>query len=190
MNSFSGNYLAEAREVIAHIDVASVEALATSLSAVKQRGGRLFVLGVGGSAAHASHAANDFRKQCGLEAYAPTDNVAELTARTNDDGWGSVFADWLKVSRIAAADALLILSVGGGDRDRGVSVNIVNAIDAALAAGATVTGIVGRDSGYTAKAATAVVVIPPVYAERAGQHTIGLMAVVWKAVVAHPLLSK
>ena len=143
---------------------------------------------VGGSAGHASHAVNDFRKICGFEAYAPTDNVSELTARTNDEGWETVFEAWLKGSRIGAADALLIFSVGGGDREKNVSANLTRAIDTAKAIGASVFGIVGRDGGYTAKNATACVVVPPLFNDRITPHTEGLAAVIWHLLVSHPAL--
>lgn len=190
MKGFASAYLDEARELIAGIDPDSVERLAETLAEVRRTNGRLFVLGVGGAAAHASHAVNDFRKQCGFEAYAPTDNVAELTARTNDDGWESVFVEWLKGSRLRREDALMILSVGGGDSEKRVSVNVIKAIELAQTVGATVTGIVGRDSGYTALHAKVVVVVPPLFPSRAGHHTIGLMPVVWKSIVAHPVLAR
>ena len=188
MSSFSESFLYESIEIIQRLDVAALEALAVGLRSVRDRGGRLFVLGVGGSAGHASHAVNDFRKLCGIEAYAPTDNVSELTARTNDDGWETSFVGWLKVSRIRSDDALLVLSVGGGDSTRNVSANIVKAIDLAGEVGAEVYGIVGRDGGHTARHATACVVIPPVVAERVTPHTEGLAAVVWHLIVSHPVL--
>ena len=143
------------------LDSDAIEKCAEGLAAVRARGGRLFVLGVGGSAAHASHAVNDFRKICGIEAYAPTDNVAELTARVNDDGWDTVFTEWLQASRLSAIDGVLVFSVGGGDEDRGVSVNLVRALELAVAEGASVFGIVGRNGGYTCKVADACVIIPP-----------------------------
>lgn len=148
----------------------------------------MFILGVGGSAGHAGHAVNDFRKICGVEAYAPTDNVSELTARTNDEGWDTVFSEWLKVSRFSGRDGLLIFSVGGGDAVRNVSPNLVKAIDLAREVGAAICGVVGRDGGYTAKSSEAVVVIPPMYPERVTPHTEGLCAVVWHLLVSHPFL--
>jgi len=186
MNGFAEQFLAEVVEIIHDIDVATVEHCATGLAELRQRGGRLFVLGVGGSAAHASHAVNDLRKICGFEAYAPTDNIAELTARINDDGWDNVFAEWLRGSRLSAADGLLVFSVGGGDEDRRVSVNLIRALDLARDRGASIWGIVGRDGGYTAKAAAACVIIPPLFADRITPHTEGLCAVVWHLLVSHP----
>src|SRR5438046_4483363 len=158
--TFSEQFLAEAAEVMKQLDTAAVERMATALAECRAAGGRLFILGVGGSAANASHAVNDFRKICGLECYAPTDNVAELTARTNDDGWATVLAEWLKGSRLAAKDALLIFSVGGGNLEKNVSPNLVSAIQLAQQVGASILGIVGRDGGYTAQKATACVIIP------------------------------
>src|SRR5947208_12766406 len=149
--TFSSQFIQETVDILAQVDAGAIEAVASGLANVRQKGGRLFILGVGGSAGHASHAVNDFRKICGFEAYAPTDNVSELTARTNDEGWETVFEAWLKGSRIRTADALLIFSVGGGDREKNVSANLTRAIDTAKAVGASVFGIVGRDSGYTAK---------------------------------------
>jgi len=186
MNGFAEQFLAEVVEIIHDIDVATVEHCASGLAELRQRGGRLFVLGVGGSAAHASHAVNDLRKICGFEAYAPTDNIAELTARINDDGWDNVFAEWLRGSRLSAADGLLVFSVGGGDEDRRVSVNLIRALDLARDRGASIWGIVGRDGGYTAKAADACVIIPPLFADRITPHTEGLCAVVWHLLVSHP----
>lgn len=190
MASFSSAYLDQTRRVIDALDPDAIEALAAVLVTVRQRGGRLFVLGVGGSAGHAGHAVNDFRKLCGFEAYAPTDNVSELTARTNDEGWDSTFAAWLETSRLRPDDGLLVLSVGGGDAARNVSANIVNALDLARSVGATVTGIVGRDGGYTASVADACVVIPPLYPDAVTPHTEGLCAVVWHLLVSHPALQR
>jgi D-sedoheptulose 7-phosphate isomerase len=190
MTSFTETYLGETQRILSALDAASIEALARDLAGVRERAGRLFVLGVGGSAGHAGHAVNDFRKLCGFEAYAPTDNVAELTARVNDDGWDSVFAAWLEGSRLSADDAVLVLSVGGGDAGRNVSPNIVRAIELAQKVGAGVHGIVGRDGGVTAAAATSCVVIPPLIAERVTPHTEGLCAVVWHLLVSHPVLQR
>jgi D-sedoheptulose 7-phosphate isomerase len=187
---FAENYLRETSEVIAAIDAAEVERMASGLAAVRDGGGRLFILGVGGSAGHAGHAVNDFRKLCGFEAYAPTDNVSELTARTNDEGWDTTFSEWLAGSRLRGEDGLLIFSVGGGDAERGVSANLVRAIDAAGEAGASVFGVVGRDGGYTARQAQACVVIPPLVEERVTPHTEGLCAVVWHLLVSHPELQR
>ena len=188
--SFTDRYFAETVDIIGQIDRGAVEATAAGLAAVRERGGRLFVLGVGGSAANASHAVNDFRKLCGIETYAPTDNVSELTARTNDEGWDTSFAAWLEVSRLGPADALLVFSVGGGDPQRNVSVNLVRALELARARGADVFGIVGRDGGYTATVATQCVVIPPLADARITPHTEGLCAVVWHLLVSHPALQQ
>jgi D-sedoheptulose 7-phosphate isomerase len=186
--SFSTQFLSETSDILAKLDTDAIEKIASGLADVRARGGRLFILGVGGSAGHASHAVNDFRKICGFEAYAPTDNVSELTARTNDEGWETVFEAWLKGSRINERDAVLIFSVGGGDKEANVSVNLVRAIDAARAAGASIYGIVGRAGGYTKAHATACVVVPPLFAERITPHTEGLAAVVWHLLVSHPVL--
>ena len=186
--TFSSQFIKETVEILAQVDAGTIEAVASGLADVRRKGGRLFILGVGGSAGHASHAVNDFRKICGFEAYAPTDNVSELTARTNDEGWETVFEAWLKGSRIGPADALLIFSVGGGDREKNVSANLTRAIDAAKAVGASVFGIVGRDGGYTKKNATACVVVPPLFADRITPHTEGLAAVIWHLLVSHPAL--
>ncbi|MGH9248664.1 MAG: SIS domain-containing protein [Acidimicrobiales bacterium] len=190
MTSFTETYLAETQRIVSGLDAASVEALAHDLAAVRERGGRLFVLGVGGSAGHAGHAVNDFRKLCGIEAYAPTDNVSELTARVNDEGWDSVFSAWLEGSRLSDEDAVLVLSVGGGDAERNVSPNIVRAIELAQKVGAGVHGIVGRHGGFTAVAANSCVVIPPLVAERITPHTEGMCAVVWHLLVSHPVLQR
>jgi D-sedoheptulose 7-phosphate isomerase len=186
--TFSTSFIKETVEILAQVDANTIEAVASGLADVRRKGGRLFILGVGGSAGHASHAVNDFRKICGFEAYAPTDNVSELTARTNDEGWETVFEAWLKGSRIGAADALLIFSVGGGDREKNVSANLTRAIDTAKAVNASVFGIVGRDGGYTKKNATACVVVPPLFGDRITPHTEGLAAVIWHLLVSHPAL--
>ena len=175
--SFTEQFLEEAAEVIRRIDRAEVEAVAVLLAGCRTAGGRLFILGVGGSAANASHAVNDFRKICGFEAYAPTDNVSELTARTNDEGWASVFESWLRVSRLRPSDALLIFSVGGGDLEKQVSPNLVAAIQFAKSAGAKITGIVGRDGGYTRRAADASILVPVVNAQHVTPHTEAFQAV-------------
>ncbi len=185
---FVAEYLNETQAIVERLDVEAIERVAATLAAVRLGGGRLFILGVGGSAGHASHAVNDFRKLCGFEAYAPTDNVSELTARINDEGWSGVFAGWLAGSRLGPADGLLIFSVGGGDREAGVSANLVEAIDAAVKVGASVCGIVGRDGGETARRADACVVIPTVEPSRVTPHTEGLAAVVWHLLVSHPAL--
>jgi D-sedoheptulose 7-phosphate isomerase len=190
LTRFADIYLRETGELVGSLDAEEVERLAAGLAEVRERGGRLFILGVGGSAGHASHAVNDFRKLCGFEAYAPTDNVSELTARTNDDGWDSTFAEWLRGSRLGAKDGLLIFSVGGGDAERGVSANLVRAIDLAREAGASVFGVVGRDGGHTKRSADACVVIPPAFDERITPHTEGLCAVVWHLLVSHPDLQR
>jgi D-sedoheptulose 7-phosphate isomerase len=188
--SFSTTYLAETRSILGVIDPDDIEALVAALAALREGGGRLFILGVGGSAGHAGHAVNDFRKICGFEAYAPTDNVSELTARTNDEGWDTTFAAWLEGSRITAKDAILVFSVGGGNAEKNISTNIVRAIDMALSVGAAVLGIVGRDGGYTKRMATACLVIPPLVPERVTPHTEGLAAVVWHLLVSHPALKR
>ena len=188
MTSFSETYLAETAEIAGRFDAAAVERLARALAAIRDGGGRLFVLGVGGSAAHASHAAADFRKLCRLEAYAPTDNVAELTARINDDGWDGALAAWLEGSRVAEGDAVLVFSVGGGSEGRGVSVNLVRALETAHGAGAKVFGVVGRDGGYTRAVADESVLVPVASEERVTPHTEGMCAVVWHLLVSHPAL--
>ena len=187
-SSFSRAFLDESVEIRRRLDAEAVDRLAVALAGVRDSGGRLFILGVGGSAGHASHAVNDFRKICAFEAYTPTDNVSELTARINDDGWDSSFAEWLRGSRVSSKDAVLVFSVGGGDVEKNVSVNLVRAIDAARAAGARVFGIVGRDGGYTRQAADECVLIPVVNAERVTPHTEGLAAVIWHVLVSHPAL--
>jgi D-sedoheptulose 7-phosphate isomerase len=189
-DSFTKTFLDESLELIRQIDVASVEALASGLADVRAKNGRLFILGVGGSAGHAGHAVNDFRKICDFEAYAPTDNVAELTARVNDEGWDTSFSEWLKVSRLGARDALLIFSVGGGSREKNVSMNLVRALELAQQAGAPIFGVVGKDGGATRAAAQACVVIPTVSPDRITPHTEGLAAVVWHLLVSHPSLKR
>ena len=188
--TFSKEFLGESVAVIDAIDTERIEDVARGLAALRQRGGRLFIIGVGGSAGHASHAVNDFRKICDIEAYTPTDNVSELTARVNDEGWDTTFAEWLRGSRLSAKDALLIFSVGGGDEVKGVSANIVAALRLAVERGAPIFGIVGRDGGTTAKLATAAVIIPPLYPDHITPHTEGLCAVVWHLLVTHPALAK
>ena len=184
--SFIDTYFAEAMSILGALDKSSLAALATKLAGVRTAGGRLFILGVGGSAGHASHAVNDFRKICGIEAYAPTDNASELTARTNDEGWETIFSEWLKISKINANDALLIFSVGGGNAEKNVSPNLIRAVDLAKSVGASVFGIVGRDGGYVALKGAAVVIIPPLAPERVTPHTEGLCAVLWHLLVSHP----
>jgi D-sedoheptulose 7-phosphate isomerase len=186
--SFSAEYLAESVKVIQQIDGEQIEKMASLLAEVRERSGRLFILGVGGSAGNASHAVNDFRKICGIEAYAPTDNVSELTARVNDDGWASVFENWLKVSKLRRDDLVFILSVGGGNLEKNVSPNLVAALKLAKEAGAKVIGIVGRDGGYTAKVADACAIIPTVNATHITPHTEAFQAIVWHLLVSHPKL--
>ena len=187
--NFSTLFLEESIQVLQKIDAASVEALALAIASVRDAGGRLFILGVGGSAGHASHAVNDFRKICGIEAYCPTDNVSELTARVNDEGWDTVFCAWLKVSRLSSKDAVLVFSVGGGNIEKNVSVSLVNGLKAAKEAKARIFGIVGRDGGYTKTVADACVLIPTVHADRVTPHTEGSCAVVWHLLVSHPKLA-
>lgn len=181
-------YFHQVQDLARAIDPQEVEALALELHDLRKNGGRLFLLGVGGSAANCSHAANDFRKLCGIESYAPTDNVAELTARINDDGWDSALAEWLKVSRLHANDALFIMSVGGGNQEKKVSVNLINAIDLAKERGSKIYGIVGRDGGYTKRMGDVVVLVPTVDALLITPHTEAFQAVVWHCLVSHPLL--
>jgi D-sedoheptulose 7-phosphate isomerase len=188
--NFVEQYLAEAVEVIRQLDVASIERVVHFLSEARARGGRLFILGVGGSAANASHAVNDFRKIAGMEAYAPTDNVSELTARANDEGWASVFEGWLRVSRLGADDLVLVLSVGGGDLERNISPNLVAALRYAKAAGVRVMGIVGRDGGYTAQVADVCVIIPTVNPTHITPHSEAFQAVIWHLLVSHPELKR
>ena len=183
-------YLAELCEIARRLSSDTIEALCLELVQLRDRGGRLFIVGVGGSAANSGHAVNDFRKLCGIEAYAPTDNVSELSARTNDEGWHTVFSEWLKVSRLNANDALLVLSVGGGAAQRNVSPNIVAAVDEAKARGARVLGIVGRDGGYTKQAGDVVVVIPTVEETRVTPHAEAFQAVIWHCLVSHPDLQR
>jgi D-sedoheptulose 7-phosphate isomerase len=190
VTTFSEAYIAESMAILAALDMAEVERCAHALAAVRERNGRLFVLGVGGSAGHASHAVNDFRKICGFEAYAPTDNVSELTARANDDGWDSTFAAWLQGSRLSSRDGVLVFSVGGGDEGHNVSVNIVRALQLSTECGASVFGIVGRDGGFTAKVADVCIVIPPLHPEHVTPHTEGLCAVIWHLLVSHPSLAR
>jgi D-sedoheptulose 7-phosphate isomerase len=188
--SFTSSYLTESAEILARLDTAAIEAVATGLSRVRADGGRLFILGVGGSAGHASHAVNDFRKLCGFEAYAPTDNVSELTARINDEGWDTSFVEWLRGSRLRQGDGVLVFSVGGGNRERNVSVNLVRALEHAREVGARIFGVVGRDGGTTRELAEACVIIPTVAAERVTPHTEGMCAVVWHLLVSHPELQR
>ncbi len=186
--SFTKQFLAEVQQITAQLNEAAIEKAADELAAIRARGGRLFILGVGGSAGNAGHAVNDFRKICGFEAYAPTDNVSELTARTNDEGWATVFSEWLKGSRINAKDGLLIFSVGGGNLEKNVSPNLVSAIQVAKTVGASVIGIVGRDGGYTAQQATACVIVPTVNPTHVTPHSEAFQGIVWHLFVSHPKL--
>jgi D-sedoheptulose 7-phosphate isomerase len=187
---FSASFLAEVREIASRLNAESIEKAVALLVTVRERSGRLFVIGVGGSAANASHAVNDFRKIAGIEAYAPTDNVSELTARVNDEGWSSVFVAWLQVSRLSARDAVLVFSVGGGSLEQNVSPNIVAALDYAKASRASIIGVVGRDGGYTASVADACVLIPVVHPDRITPHTEAFQAIVWHLLVSHPALQR
>lgn len=186
--NYSEQHLREISQIVSQLDPLLCEKAVELLAAVRSRGGRLFVLGVGGSAANASHAVNDFRKIAGIECYAPTDNVSELTARTNDEGWNSVFAGWLKGSRLSNNDAVLVLSVGGGNAERNVSANLVAALQLAKERGSAILGIVGRDGGYTRQVADVAVMIPTVNAANTTPHTEAFQAVVWHMWVSHPLL--
>jgi D-sedoheptulose 7-phosphate isomerase len=188
MTQHAQDFFQEIQRIAAEIDIGAIERMAAALAALRERGGRLFLLGVGGSAGNCSHAVNDFRKLCGIEAYSPIDNVSELTARTNDEGWDTVFAGWLEVSRLGDKDGLLIFSVGGGDAERNISVNLIRAIDLAQERGAKVFGIVGRGTGYTAKKGDVVVVIPQVNPDRVTPLSEGMQGVVWHCLVSHPAL--
>jgi D-sedoheptulose 7-phosphate isomerase len=188
--SFSESYLEQTGRIVGELDPGPIEQLAEGLAEVRDAGGRLFVLGVGGSAAHAGHAVNDFRKLCGFETYAPTDNVSELTARVNDDGWDSAYVEWLRGSRLGKSDAVLALSVGGGNVEKNLSANLVAALDHARAAGARVYAIVGRDGGYAREVADVCVVIPPLVPEHVTPHTEGLASVVCHLLVSHPALQR
>jgi D-sedoheptulose 7-phosphate isomerase len=186
--SFSEEFLTEVQEVARQLDTVALERIAVLLAKIRQEEGRLFILGVGGSAANASHAVNDFRKITGLETYAPTDNVSELTARTNDEGWATIFDRWLQVSRLKSRDGILVLSVGGGSLEKQVSPNLVTALQYARSIGAKILGIVGRDGGYTATVADACVVIPTVNASHVTPHSEAFQAVIWHLLVSHPAL--
>lgn len=188
--SYTQQHLREAAEILEKIDAASVEKVADLLADVRRDGGRLFFLGVGGSAGNCSHAVNDFRKIAGIESYAPTDNVSELTARTNDEGWPTVFVEWLRTSRLNSRDAVFVLSVGGGNLEKNVSPNLVIALQYAKSVGAKVSGVVGRDGGYTARVADACVVVPTVNAETVTPHSEAFQAVVWHLLVSHPKLKQ
>ncbi len=190
MSEFTRGYLAEAVATLQQIDPDAIEAVVAIIEDVRANGGRVFFLGVGGSAANASHAVNDFRKIAEVEAYAPTDNIAELTARTNDDGWETVFVEWLRVSRLSSKDLVFVLSVSGGDQERGLSLNIIAALDFARKAGSRIAGIIGDSSGYTARVADACVIIPSVNREHVTPHSEGFQAVVWHLMVSHPRLKR
>jgi D-sedoheptulose 7-phosphate isomerase len=186
--NYAQQHLDEASQIIKQLDVDAIEKMADLLAKLKTTGGRLFFLGVGGSAGNCSHAVNDFRKIVGIESYAPTDNVSELTARTNDEGWDTVFSEWLKISKLSSSDAVFILSVGGGNLEKNISPNLVSALKHAKHIGATVMGVVGRDGGYTAKVADACVIIPTVNADTITPHSEAFQAVVWHLLVSHPKL--
>jgi D-sedoheptulose 7-phosphate isomerase len=186
--SYTEEHLAEASRILSSIDPEPVEKIVTILASVRDNGGRLFFIGVGGSAANCSHAVNDFRKIAGFEAYTPVDNVSELTARTNDEGWDGVFAEWLKGSRLRATDAVFVMSVGGGSLQAGISGNVVRALEYAKHVGARVVGIVGRDGGYTARVADACAIVPTVNAQTVTPHTEAFQAVIWHLLVSHPAL--
>jgi D-sedoheptulose 7-phosphate isomerase len=187
---FTRQFLEESVTILRALDAGTVERVATGLGAARDGGGRLFILGVGGSAGHASHAVNDFRKLCAFESYTPTDNVSELTARVNDEGWDTSFSEWLKVSRLGKADAVLVFSVGGGSKEKNISANLVLALEHAKAVGAKVFGIVGKDGGHTARVADACVIIPTVSPDHITPHTEGMCAVVWHLLVTHPALKR
>jgi D-sedoheptulose 7-phosphate isomerase len=186
--SYAEQHMKEAVEIIRQMDLSAIEKMADLLSTVKADGGRIFFLGVGGSAGNCSHAVNDFRKIVGIESYAPTDNVSELTARTNDEGWATVFVEWLKISKLQPKDALFIFSVGGGNLEKNISPNLVEAIKLAKSVGSKVTGVVGRDGGYTGQVADACVIVPTVNPETITPHSEAFQAVVWHLLVSHPKL--
>ena len=186
--TFSERHLQEARQILDAIDIAPIERMVSILAELRDAGGRLFFLGVGGSAGNCGHAVNDFRKIVGIESYAPTDNVSELTARTNDEGWETVFVEWLKTSRLKPTDALFIFSVGGGDMKKNVSANLVRALEYAKKVGAKVLGVVGRDGGYTARVGDAVAIVPTVNPETVTPHSEAFQAVIWHLLVSHPRL--
>jgi D-sedoheptulose 7-phosphate isomerase len=190
VKSFSEQFLGEVADVVGRIQPQVLEEAAGRLAEVRDRGGRLFILGVGGSAGNAGHAVNDFRKLCGFEAYAPTDNVSELTARTNDEGWDTVFAAWLKGSRLSSKDGVLVFSVGGGSLERNVSPNLVLALQYAKQVGAAILGIVGRDGGYTAQVADTCIIVPTVNPDHVTPHSEAFQAVLWHLLVSHPGLKK
>jgi D-sedoheptulose 7-phosphate isomerase len=185
---FTQTYLTESIDIFKKLDAASIDRMAAEMAKQRDRGGRLFILGNGGSAGHATHAVNDFRKLCAFEAYSPTDNVSELTARINDEGWDSAFSEWLKVSRLGPNDAVLVFSVGGGSKARSISMNLIHALDYARSVKASIFGIVGKDGGYTKEVSKECVVIPPVSPDRVTPHTEGFCAVIWHLLVSHPAL--
>ena len=182
----TASFLAEAKQVIDGLDIEAIERMAALLERVRAQGGRLFILGVGGSAANASHAVNDFRKIAGIEAYAPTNNVSELTARTNDEGWPTIFVEWLRISRLKPEDLIMVLSVGGGNLEKNVSPNLVTALKYAQEVGTPVIGIVGKDGGYTAQVAAACAIVPTVNSEHITPHSEAFQAVIWHLLVSHP----
>jgi D-sedoheptulose 7-phosphate isomerase len=184
----SEQFLTEAMQICSRIDKTQIERIAESLVELRKSGGRLFLIGVGGSAGNCSHAVNDFRKLCGIETYSPVDNVSELTARANDEGWDTIFSSWLEISRLAAKDAIFVLSVGGGDLERNISTNIVKAVDLARARGAKVFGIVGKETGHTARNGDVVVVVPQVNPDRVTPLSEAFQAIVWHCLVSHPAL--
>ena len=184
------NYLSEAHQIIDKLDREAIIKMVDLLHAVRENDGRLFIIGVGGGAGHASHAVNDFRKICGIEAYAPTDNVSELTARVNDDGWGTAYVNWLKISKLNGKDMIFVFSVGGGNAEKNISMNIVESLNLAQKVRAKVIGVVGRDGGYTAKIADACVIIPSLNSNTVTPQTEGFQAVVWHLIVSHPKLQK
>ncbi len=186
--SFAQQHLADTKRIIDGLDTEALDRMAVLLSAVRSKGGRLFFLGVGGSAGNCSHAVNDFRKIAGIESYAPTDNVSELTARINDEGWESVFVEWLKTSRLKADDAIFVFSVGGGNLEKNVSPNLVRALQYAKTVGAKIFGVVGRDGGYTSQVGDAVCIIPTINSESITPHTEAFQAVIWHLLVTHPAL--
>jgi D-sedoheptulose 7-phosphate isomerase len=186
--SYATRHLAEAASIINELDAAAIERMTRALFDLRARGGRLFFLGVGGSAGNCSHAVNDFRKIVGIEAYAPTDNVSELTARTNDEGWETIFVEWLRTSRLSSSDALFVLSVGGGNLEQNISPNLVRALQYAKVVGAQVFGIVGRDGGYTGRVGDHVVIVPTINAENVTPHAEAFQGVIWHLLVSHPAL--
>ncbi len=186
--SYAQQHLREAAEIIGRIDVGAIENMATLLAEVKQQNGRIFFLGVGGSAGNCSHAVNDFRKIVGIESYAPTDNVSELTARTNDEGWATIFVEWLKISKLKKEDCVFVFSVGGGNSEKNISPNLVEALKYAKAVGAKVTGVVGRDGGFTAQTADVCCIVPTVNSDTITPHAEAFQAVIWHLLVSHPKL--